>query len=115
MTDTPSTTRPAFLSNPDKLHFIDGKWQPSVTGGSIQTFNPATGKVLATLARGAQEDINVAVAAARRAFEGPWSRFTPHDRYALMLRVCAVIERHFDELAVLDTLDMGAPLRVPRQ
>lgn len=102
--------RPAFLSNPDKLHFIDGKWQPSATSEAIQTFNPATGKVLATLARGGQADIDAAVSAARRAFEGPWSRFTPHERYALMLRVCDVIERNFDELAVLDTLDMGAPL-----
>ncbi|EYS97665.1 betaine-aldehyde dehydrogenase [Cupriavidus sp. SK-4] len=110
MIDTPSTIRPAFLSNPDKAHFIDGKWQPSVTGESIQTFNPAAGKVLATLARGGEGDINAAVVAARRAFEGPWSRFTPHDRYALMLRVCDVIEANFEELAVLDTLDMGAPL-----
>ncbi|WP_346430180.1 aldehyde dehydrogenase family protein [Cupriavidus basilensis] len=110
MIDTPSTIRPAFLSNPDKMNFIDGKWQPSATGEGIQTFNPATGKVLATVARGGQQDIDVAVAAARRAFAGPWSRFTPHERYALMLRVCDVIEENFEELAVLDTLDMGAPL-----
>jgi len=108
--DSPSTASPTFLSDPDKAHFIDGKWQPSVTGESIQTFNPATGKVLATLARGRQEDVNAAVAAARRAFEGPWSRFTPHQRYSLMLRISEVLQKHYDELATLESLDMGAPI-----
>jgi aldehyde dehydrogenase (NAD+) len=99
-----------FLSDVDKMHFIDGKWQPSVGGESIQTFNPTTGKVLATLARGRKEDVDFAVAAARRAFEGPWSRFTPHQRYALMLRVCEVLEANYEELATLESLDMGAPI-----
>jgi aldehyde dehydrogenase (NAD+) len=99
-----------FLANPDKKHFIDGKWQPSLTGESIQTFNPATGRVLATLGRGRKEDVDAAVASARRAFEGPWSRFTPHQRYALMLRVCDVLEKNYEELATLESLDMGAPL-----
>jgi aldehyde dehydrogenase (NAD+) len=99
-----------FLSNTEKKLFIDGKWQPSVTGEHIQTFNPATGRVLATLARGRTEDVDIAVAAARRAFEGPWSRFTPHQRYALMLRVCEILERNYDELAILESLDMGAPI-----
>jgi aldehyde dehydrogenase (NAD+) len=99
-----------FLSNADKMHFIDGKWQPSLSGESIQTFNPATGKVLAMLARGRKEDVDSAVAAARRAFQGPWSRFTPHQRHALMLRVCEVLEANYEELATLESLDMGAPL-----
>lgn len=98
-----------FLSSPDKAHFIDGKWQPAASGEQIDTYNPATGKVLATLARGGVEDVDRAVAAARRAFEGPWSRFTPHQRTTLMLRICDVIDQNWDELAVLETLDMGAP------
>jgi aldehyde dehydrogenase (NAD+) len=99
-----------FLSNSEKMLFIDGKWRPSFSGESIQTFNPATGKVLATLARGRKEDVDVAVAAARRAFEGSWSQFTPHQRHALMLRVCEVLETNYEELATLESLDMGAPL-----
>jgi aldehyde dehydrogenase (NAD+) len=110
MSDTTSSARPPFLSSPDKAHFIDGKWQPSATGESIQTFNPSNGQVLATLARGRKEDVDAAVASARRTFEGPWSRFTPHQRYALMLRVCDVLEKNFDELATLESLDMGAPI-----
>jgi aldehyde dehydrogenase (NAD+) len=106
----PIAARPPFLANPAKMHFIDGQWQPSRSGESIDTFNPSTGRLLATLARGRQEDVDIAVAAARRAFEGPWSRFTPHQRYAQMLRVADVLETHFEELAVLETLDMGAPI-----
>ncbi|WP_321792513.1 aldehyde dehydrogenase family protein [Burkholderia pyrrocinia] len=105
-----SLVRSPFLSNTSKMHFIDGKWQPSLTGEHIPTFNPATGEVLATLARGRHEDVDLAVAAARRAFEGPWSRFTPNQRYALLLRVCELLEKNYEELATLESLDMGAPI-----
>jgi aldehyde dehydrogenase (NAD+) len=110
MSDTSAAARAPFLSNPARNNWIDGKWQPARTGETIETFNPATGQVLATLARSRKEDVDVAVAAARRAFEGPWSRFTPHQRYALMLRVVEVLERNYDELATLESLDMGAPI-----
>lgn len=110
MTDTTALRRAPFLAPSDKQHFIDGKFQPSLSGESIQTFNPATGKLLATLARGRSEDVDIAVASARRAFEGPWSRFTPHQRNALMLRVCDVLEANFEELATLESLDIGAPI-----
>jgi aldehyde dehydrogenase (NAD+) len=110
MTETSPRCRAPFLDQQDKQHFIDGRWQPAIRGESIQTFNPSTGRVLATLARGRQEDVDNAVAAAQRAFDGPWSRFTPHQRYSLMLRVCDVLEQHYDELATLESLDMGAPL-----
>lgn len=110
MNDMSVAARSQFLSHTDKKHFIDGQWLPSLSGESIQTFNPATGKVLATLARGRKEDVDLAVAAARRAFDGPWSRFTPHQRHALMLRVCDVLEANFEELATVESLDMGAPI-----
>jgi aldehyde dehydrogenase (NAD+) len=101
---------PRFLIDSNKMNFIDGHWTPSMTGDTFETYNPATGQVLATLARGRKEDVDLAVKAARRAFEGPWSRFTPHQRYALLLRVCDLLEKNFEELATLETLDMGAPI-----
>lgn len=110
MNNTSASVRPPFLSNPDKANFIDGRWQPAASGESIQSFNPATGQVLATLARSRKEDVELAVSCARRTFEGPWSRFKPHQRYALMLRVCEVLEQNFEELATLESLDMGAPI-----
>src|SRR5436190_8298165 len=93
-----------------KKMLIDGKWVDAASGKHFQTHNPATGELLATVAEGDAEDINRAVAAARRAFEGPWSRFKPYERQGLLLKLADLVERHFDELSTLDTLDMGAPI-----
>jgi aldehyde dehydrogenase (NAD+) len=103
---------PAFLSNGDKRHFIDGAWTPSrATDEPIDTRNPATGRVLARLARGGEADIDAAVASARAAFEeGPWSRFTPSQRQALMVSIAEACEANYDELALIESLDMGAPV-----
>ena len=101
---------PSFLSNPKKHHFIDGEWRPSVSGEVIETRNPTTGEVIATLARGGQADVDAAVASARRAFEGPWSRFTPSQRHALMMKVHDIIEKNGDDLTLLETYDMGSPV-----
>lgn len=110
MTQQFSVPLPAFLATRDKQHFIDGRWQDAQSGERLDTLNPATGEVLATLAAGDSADIDRAVTAARRAFEGPWSRLTPFERQALLLRVADLVEKNFEELAVLETLDMGAPL-----
>ena len=101
----------AFLDGKAKLLLIDGKLVPSVSGKTFKTYNPSTGKVLAEVAEAGREDIDRAVAAARRAFEeGPWSRFKPFDRQAVLLRLADLVEKHFDELCLIDTLDMGGPI-----
>jgi aldehyde dehydrogenase (NAD+) len=89
---------------------IDGKWQDAASGKRFETHNPATGELLATVAEGDAEDINRAVAAARRAFEGPWSKVKPFERQALLLKLADLVEKNFEELSQLDTLDMGAPI-----
>jgi aldehyde dehydrogenase (NAD+) len=101
---------PNFLANPEKLHFVGGRWTPSEGGEWIETFNPSTGRVLATLARGRDVDVDAAVRTARRAFVGPWSKFTPAQRQQVLMRFAELFERHYDELTLLDSLDMGAPL-----
>src|SRR5450755_2797639 len=93
-----------------KQMLIDGKWVDAASGKRFETHNPATGELLATIAEGDAEDINRAVAAARRAFEGPWSKVKPYERQALLLKLADLVEKNFDELATLDTLDMGAPI-----
>jgi aldehyde dehydrogenase (NAD+) len=93
-----------------KQMLIDGQWRDAASGKRFETFNPATGELLATVAEGDAEDINRAVAAARRAFDGPWSKVKPYERQALLLKLADLVEKHFDELAALDTVDMGAPL-----
>lgn len=102
--------RPAFLDGSVKGLFIDGQSRPALSGRSFETSNPATGEVLARVAQAGPEDIALAVASARRAFEGDWGRMKPFDRQALMLKLADLVDRHYDELALLDTLDMGAPL-----
>ncbi|KEH15230.1 NAD-dependent aldehyde dehydrogenase family protein, partial [Medicago truncatula] len=100
---------PDFVRGTKKL-LIGGEWVEPAGGERIEAINPATGEVLCHVAQGNAQDVARAVAAARRAFEGPWSRFTPHERRKLLLRVHDVILDHFDELALIETLDMGAPL-----
>ena len=59
---------------------IDGNWCDAAAGAAFETRNPATGAVIGTVPQGDPKDIDLAVAAARRAFDGPWSRFKPYER-----------------------------------
>jgi len=102
--------RPAFLQGGPKGLFIDGRAVPALSGKTFRTTSPSTGEVLAEVAEAGPQDVDLAVAAARRAFEGPWSKFKPFERQQVMLKLADLVERHFDELAMLDTLDMGGPI-----
>ncbi len=104
------TNKHPFLPGKAKRLFIDGKWVEAAAGKTFETINPSTGEVLASVAGGDSEDIDRAVEAARRAFNGPWSKFKPFDRQNLLLKLAELVEANFDELAALDTLDMGAPI-----
>jgi aldehyde dehydrogenase (NAD+) len=104
------TTRHPFLDGKPKRMMIEGKWVEAASGKTFKTLNPSTGEVLATVAEGDSEDIDRAVSAARRAFNGPWSKFKPFERQNLLLKLAELIEQRFEELAALDTLDMGAPI-----
>lgn len=101
---------PAFLDGNVKRMFIDGKHAAAVSGRTFKTLNPSTGEVLAEVAEADEQDIAIAVTAARRAFAGPWSKFKPFDRQQVMLRLAELVDQHYDELAMLDTLDMGGPI-----
>jgi phenylacetaldehyde dehydrogenase len=94
---------------------IDGQWVPAASGATFTTTDPATGKVLAEISQGDGRDIDLAVAAARRALEdGPWARMSLSTRARLIWRIGELIEEHTDELAELETLDNGKPLRAAR-
>jgi aldehyde dehydrogenase (NAD+) len=111
MPQTSETIRHPFTSSSDvKRMLINGEWVRAASGKTFESRNPATGDLLATVAEGDKEDIDRAVAAGRAAFEGPWSKFKPYERQALLLKIGDLVEKHYDELSVLDTLDMGAPI-----
>jgi aldehyde dehydrogenase (NAD+) len=110
VTQAVQLTRHPYADGSYKQMLIDGKWVDAASGKRFETHNPATGELLATVAEGDKEDIDRAVAAARRAFEGPWSKVKPFERQNLLLKLAELVEKHFDELSALDTVDMGAPL-----
>ena len=88
--------------------FIDGKFIPAQSGRRFDSINPATGAVLASVAECDAADVDLAVAAARRAFnDGRWSRMAPGDRKTVMLRLADLIRANLAEMALLDSLDMG--------
>jgi aldehyde dehydrogenase (NAD+) len=110
LTQAIAMARHPFADGSYKQMLIDGKWVDAASGKRFETRNPATGELLASVAEGDAEDINRAVAAARRAFDGSWSKVKPYERQGLLLKLADLVERHFDELSTLDTLDMGAPI-----
>jgi aldehyde dehydrogenase (NAD+) len=105
----PTATHP-FLDGKLKRMLIGGRWVEAASGKTFETINPSTGQVIATVAEGDREDIDRAVEAARRAFEGPWSKVKPFERQNMLLKLADLIDANYDELALLDTLDMGAPI-----
>jgi len=92
--------------------FIGGRSVPSVSGRTFDCVNPATGEVLAQVAACDTEDVDRAVRAARAAFEsGVWSRMAPRERKDRLAAFADAISAHKEELALLETLDMGKPIR----
>lgn len=99
-----------LLDGRHRQMFIGGLWVDAASGQTFETRNPATGEVIATIPRGGKQDIERAVAAARNAFDGPWSRFKPHERQKLLLRIADLFERQWEEICISDTTDMGLPI-----
>ena len=103
-----------FLDRSQQL-FIDGRFVAAQSGRTFDVINPATGEVFARAAAGEAADIDLAVKAARRAFEsGPWPAMAPSGRRNLLLKLADAIEAHADELAGLESLDNGMPLPVAK-
>ena len=95
--------------------FIDGQWVPAVSGKTFDTLHPATEEVIAQVAEGDKEDIDLAVKAARKQFDGgEWSRMDARDRGRLMYKLADLLEAEAEELAALETLDNGKPIRDSR-
>ncbi|MCO6049174.1 aldehyde dehydrogenase family protein [Mesorhizobium sp. RP14(2022)] len=94
-------------------HFIDGKFKPLKEGEGFDTFEPATGKILARIANGTATDVDEAVAAARAAQE-PWAKLSGHGRARHLYALARMVQRHGRLLAVLEAIDNGKPVRETR-
>ncbi len=104
----------SFVNAPKQL-LIDGAWVDAKSEKHFDIFDPATDQVIAQVAEGDAADVDLAVAAARRAFDqGPWSKMTASDRGRLIWKIGDLIELHADELAQLETLDNGKPVGVAK-
>jgi phenylacetaldehyde dehydrogenase len=104
-----------FLQQKVKHNLIDGKHVPAASGKLTAVRNPATGEVIAQVAESEAADVDVAVQAARRAFESnDWSRMRPADRELKLLRLADLMEKHAEELAQLETINQGKLLGLAR-
>lgn len=91
--------------------FINGRYMEALSGQTRPTFNPGNGSELTEVALCGTEDADLAVKGARTAFEqGEWSRMAPMDRKMVLVRWAELIEKHADELALIETLDVGKPI-----
>jgi acyl-CoA reductase-like NAD-dependent aldehyde dehydrogenase len=96
--------------------FVDGEYVDALSGETFDCVSPGTGTVIAHVASCDADDVDRAVAGARRAFEsGKWSRAAPKKRKKILKRFAELIEEHRDELALLETLDMGKPISDSRK
>src|SRR6266566_1111186 len=90
----------------DQPLLIGGKWLDSVSGKTFPTTNPATGETICHVAEGDKADVDLAVKAARKAFEsGPWAKMNASERGRLLSKLADIIEENREELAALETLD----------
>src|SRR6266542_218132 len=95
--------------------YIDGAFHAAKSGERRDVVNPANGQVIATVAEAGPEDVDAAVAAARRAFdEGTWPQLSGRERGAVLLKAAALFEQHREELAQLESLDTGKPITFAR-
>ena len=104
----------AFLARPKKL-LINGEWVEAASGKTFDSIDPATENVVCQIAEGDAADVDKAVKAARKAFESDeWGKMRPADRERLLLKLADLLEKHADELAELEALDVGKVLMFAR-
>ncbi len=116
MATTVEAASPAakFTAQPKRM-LIDGEWVEARDGGTFEVYDPALGEVIDHVPAGEAEDIDLAVSAARRAFEdSDWSRMTPSERGRVMWRIGDLILEHLRSWRRLESLDNGKPIVVAR-
>jgi len=111
MSQNKSWQERALELKPQSQLFIDGKFVDAASGKTFENFSPSDGHLICNVASGDVEDINRAVASAKKAFDsGIWREMNPRDKKAIMLRWAQLLGEHKEELALLEAIDTGRPI-----
>ncbi|KAJ5819450.1 aldehyde dehydrogenase [Penicillium riverlandense] len=94
--------------------FINNEWVPGLDGRSFEVFSPQDERLIAVVAEASGKDVDIAVKAARDAFEGPWKTVTPSERGRLLVQLADLFEKHSDTLAAIESLDNGKALSMAK-
>jgi aldehyde dehydrogenase (NAD+) len=94
--------------------FINNEFVQGVDGRTFETINPSTEKVICSVAEATEKDVDLAVAAARKAFEGSWKKVTPEDRGRLLVKLADLVEKNVDTLAAIEALDNGKAVSIAK-
>ena len=94
--------------------FINGKFVKSQSGQYYDTINPATEEKITSVAEGNAKDVDIAVKAARKAYEGVWGKMPAKERSKYIYRIARMIQERARELSIIETLDGGKPIRESR-
>jgi phenylacetaldehyde dehydrogenase len=114
-TDTPLTSSVQQFLATDHTMLINGNWVTALSGQTFSTVNPATGETLCQIPEGQQGDIDLAVQAARRAFDqGAWRKLTASERGKLIWKLADLMESRLEDFAQLESLDNGKPVTIAR-
>ncbi len=105
----------AFLRGRSKQLLIGGAWVDADSGVTFETVDPATERSIISVAAGGEQDIDQAVNAARDALLAPsWSKMDPYERTHVLLRIADIVDRHAEELAAIETVNVGMPITVAK-
>ena len=107
-------SRAAVSIRPSYGLFIGGEFIESKDGSRFKTINPSSEEVLAEVTEASETDIDNAVRAARKAFDGPWGRLSGAERGKYLFRIARILQERAREFAVLETLDNGKPIKESR-
>jgi len=94
--------------------FINNEWVKGVDGKTFEVINPTTEEVICSVHEATEKDVDVAVAAARKAFEGSWRQTTPETRGKLLCKLADLVEKNLDLLASVESLDNGKAISMAK-
>ena len=89
------------------FRFINGEFVKGVDGKTFETINPSTEKPIVAVHEATEKDVDIAVSAARKAFEGPWKKVTPQQRGKYLVKLADLFEQNLETLSAIESLDNG--------